>query len=168
MRVRTLCLVLVAVALGAVLFATQDRPNLSGVWGGAIFEADRMTVSQQRPSSCPFIVKHDGSALAIEGQLFLGYVGRGVLRPHNPAFNINGPEFEIGSSDGKTVRAKAVWEGNTLVVTVYDPERKADIRRQTWAIRDGHLVIITEMVGPDATDDEGRRHGPWVEVWKRC
>ena len=40
-------------------------------------------------------------------------------------FKLDGSETEMSAPDGKPLLAKAVWEGNTLVVTIHFPENKA-------------------------------------------
>jgi hypothetical protein len=63
-------------------------------------------------------------------------------------FTLDGSETEMSAPDGKPLLAKAVWEGNTLVMTIHLPELKQDIRRVTWVIdADGQLVLETEFLG---------------------
>ena len=76
-------------------------------------------------------------------------------------FKLDGSETEMSAPDKKPLLAKAVWEGNTLVVTVHFPEIKQDIRRQTWVIdADEQPVIETEFLG-------GKPRAPLKEVFKR-
>jgi hypothetical protein len=141
MKFVTLCLVLVVAAFGAVGLATQGRPNFSGTWIG---------VGPQQGIR-ELTIKHDGSTLSLEGQPDVT----------KRTFKFDGSETEISAPDGKPLTAKAVWEGNTLVVTIHFPELKQDIRRQTWVIdADGQLVIGTEFLG-------GKPQAPLKEVFKR-
>lgn len=143
MKFVPLYLVLVVAAFGAIGFAAQDkdRPNFSGTW---------IAVGPQQPFR-ELTIKHDGSTLSLEGQ-------PGVTKR---TFKLDGSETEITAPDGKPLLAKAIWEGNTLVVTIHFPEVKQDIRRQTWIIdADGQLVIETEFLG-------GKPEAPRKEVFKR-
>jgi hypothetical protein len=140
MKFVTLCLVLVVAAFGAVGLAAQGKPNFSGTWIGGPQQGIR-----------ELTIKHDGSTLSLEG------------RPDvtKRTFTLDGSETEMSAPDGKPLLAKAVWEGNTLVVTIHFPELKQDIRRQTWVIdADGQLVIETEFLG-------GKPQTPLKEVFKR-
>jgi hypothetical protein len=66
----------------------------------------------------------------------------------------------MSAPDGKPLLAKAAWEGNTLVVTIYFPELKQDIRRLTWVIdADGQLVMETAFLG-------GKPQAPVKQVFK--
>lgn len=147
MKTAFLCLGLVVAAVGGGL-AAQDRPNLSGAW---------VSVDPQQHIR-ELTIKHDGSTLALEG------------RPDviSVSYTIGGSETKMSLPNGKYVLAKAAWAGNTLVVTIHDPETKQDIRRQTWAIdRDQQLVIVTEFVGSAATTRDGKSQAPVKEVFKR-
>ena len=141
MKFVTLCLVLVVAAFGAVGLAAQDRPNFSGTW---------IAVGPQQEIR-ELTIKHDGSTLSFEGQP--------DVTKHT--FKLDGSETEMSAPDGKPLLAKAAWQGKTLVVTIYFPELKQDIRRVTWAIdADGQLVMETEMLG-------GKPEAPTKQVFKR-
>jgi hypothetical protein len=147
MKTVFLCLGLVVAAVGGGL-AAQDRPNLSGAW---------VSVDPQQHIR-ELTIKHDGSTLALEG------------RPDviSVTYTIGGSETKMSLPNGKYVLSKAAWAGNTLVLTVHDPETKQDIRRQTWAIdRDQQLVIVTEFVGSAATTRDGKPQAPVKEIFKR-
>jgi hypothetical protein len=140
-RLVTLCLVLVVAALGAIGLAAQDRPNFSGTWIG---------VGPQKEIR-ELTITHDASTLSFEGQPDVA----------KRTFKLDGSETEMSAPDGKPLRAKAVWEGKTVVVTIHFPELKQDIRRLTWAIdADGQLVIETEFLG-------GKPEAPIKQVYKR-
>ena len=141
MKFVTLSLVLVVAAFGAVGLAAQDRPNFSGTWIGV----------GPQPVIRELTLKQDGSTLSLEGQ-------PNVTRH---TFKLDGSETEMSAPDGKPLLAKAAWQGKTLVVTIYFPELKQDIRRVTWAIdADGQLVMETEMLG-------GKPEAPTKQVFKR-
>ena len=141
MKFVTLCLVLVVAAFGAVALAAQDRPNFSGTWIGVGPQQEIRELT----------IKHDGSTLSFEGQP--------DVTKHT--FKLDGSETEMSAPDGKPLLAKAAWQGKTLVVTIYFPELKQDIRRVTWAIdADGQLVMETEMLG-------GKPEAPTKQVFKR-
>ena len=141
MKFVTLCLVLAVAAFGAVGVAAQDRPNFSGTW----------IVAGPDQGIQELTIKHDDSALTLEGKPDVT----------KRTFKLDGSETEMSAPDGKPLLAKAVWEGNTLVVTIHFPELKQDIRRQTWVIdADGQLVIETEFLG-------GKPQTPLKEVFKR-
>jgi hypothetical protein len=141
MKFVTLCLVLVVAAFGAVGLAAQGKPNFSGTWIG---------VGPQQGIR-ELTIKQDGSTLSFEGQPDVT----------KRTFKLDGSETEMSAPDGKPLLAKAVWEANTLVVTIHFPELKQDIRRQTWVIdADGQLVIETEFLG-------GKPQAPLKEVFKR-
>jgi hypothetical protein len=141
MKFATQCLVLVAAAFGAVGLAAQGRPNFSGTWIG---------VGPQQGIR-ELTIKHDASTLSLEGQPDVT----------KRTFKLDGSETEMTAPDGKTLLARAAWEGKTLVVTIHFPEIKQDIRRQTWAIdADGQLVIETAFLG-------GKPEAPTKEVFKR-
>jgi hypothetical protein len=141
MKFVTLCLVFVVAAFGAVGLAAQGKPNFSGTWIG---------VGPQQGIR-ELTIKHDGSTLSLEGQPDVA----------KRTFKLDGSETEMSAPDGKPLLAKAVWEGNTLVVAIHFPELKQDIRRQTWMIdADGQLVIETEFLG-------GKPQAPLKEVFKR-
>ena len=136
-------LVLVVAAFGAVGLAAQDRPNFSGTW---------IAVGPQQAIR-ELTIKHDGSTLSLEGQ------GQSVVT--KATFKLDGSETEMSAPDGKPLLAKAAWEGNRLVVTIYFPEIKQDIRRLTWAIdADGQLVMETAFLG-------GKPEAPVKQVFKR-
>ena len=140
-RFVTCGLIFVVAALGAVGLAAQDKPNFSGTWIG---------VGPQQHIR-ELTIKHDASTLSLEGQ------------PDVPqhTFNLDGSETKMSAPDGKPLVARAAWEGNTLVVTVYFPDIKQDIRRVTWAIdADGQLVMETAFL-------EGKPQAPSKEVFKR-
>lgn len=148
MKVVNQCLGLVIAAAGVVGMAVQDRPNLSGTW---------VSVDPQQHIR-ELTIKHDGSTLTLEG------------RPDviSVSYTIGGSETKMSLPNGKYVLAKAAWAGNTLVLTIHDPETKQDIRRQTWAIdRDQQLVIVTEFVGSAATTRDGKPQATVKEVFKR-
>ena len=148
MKIVVLCLGLTVAAVGAVGLTAQERPNLSGAWG---------SVDPQQHIR-ELTIKHDGSTLAVEGQPDVISV----------TYTIGGSESKMNLPNGKHVLAKAAWAGNTLVLTIHDPETKQDIRRQTWAIdRDEQLVIVTEFVGSAATTRDGKPQAPVKEVFKR-
>jgi hypothetical protein len=141
MKFVTLCLVFVVAAFGAVGLAAQGKPNFSGTWIG---------VGPQQGIR-ELTIKHDGSTLSLEGQPDVT----------KRTFKLDGSETEMSAPDGKPLLAKAVWEGNTLVVAIHFPELKQDIRRQTWVIdADGQLVIETEFLG-------GKPQALLKEVFKR-
>jgi hypothetical protein len=141
MKFVTLCLVVVAAAFGAVGLAAQAKPNFSGTWIGVAPQQEIRELT----------IKQDGSTLSIEGQPDVT----------KRTFKLDGSEIEMSAPDGKPLIAKAVWEGNTLVVTIHFPELKQDIRRVTWAIdADGQLVMETEFIG-------GKPEAPTKEVFKR-
>jgi hypothetical protein len=141
MKLVTLCLVFVVAAFGAVGLAAQGRPNFSGTWIG---------VGPQQGIR-ELTIKHDESTLSFEGQPDVT----------KRTFKLDGSETKMSGPDGKPLLAKAVWEGNRLVVTIHFPEINQDIRRQTWAIdADGQLVLETEFLG-------GKPQAPSKEVFKR-
>jgi hypothetical protein len=141
MKLVTLCLVLVVAAFGAVGLASQERPNFSGTW---------IAVGPQQAIR-ELTIKHDGSTLSLEGQPDVT----------KRTFKLDGSDTEMSAPDGKPLLAKAAWEGNTLVVTIYFPEIKQDIRRLTWVIdADGQLVMETAFLG-------GKPEAPVKEVFKR-
>ena len=141
MKFGNLSLVLVVSAFGAVGLVAQDRPNFSGTWIGA----------GPQPVIRELTLKQDGSTLSLEGQP--------NVTKHT--FKLDGSETEMSAPDGKPLLAKAAWQGKTLVVTIYFPELKQDIRRVTWAIdADGQLVMETEMLG-------GKPEAPTKQVFKR-
>jgi len=148
MKTVLLYLGLVIAAAGIVGVAAQDKPNLSGAW---------VSVDPQQHIR-ELTIKHDGSTLALEG------------RPDviSVRYIIGGSETKMNLPNGKYVLAKAAWDGNTLVLTIHDPEINQDIRRQTWTIdRDQQLVIVTEFVGSAATTRDGKSQAPVKEVFKR-
>ena len=147
MKIVTLRLGCVVAAVGAVGLAVQDKPNLSGAW-----------ISVDQPQIRELTIKQNASTLSLEG------------RPDviSVTYNFDGSETRMSLPNGKYVLGKAAWAGNTLVVTIHDPETKQDIRKQTWAIdRDGQLVIVTEIVGPAAARRDGKPEVPVKETFKR-
>jgi hypothetical protein len=141
MKFVTLCLVVVVAAFGAVGLAAQGRPDFSGTW----------IVVGPPQGILELTVKHDDSTLSFEGQPDVT----------KRTFKLDGSETPMSGPDGKPLVAKAVWEGNTLVVTIYFPEIKQDIRRQTWSIdADGQLVIETAFIG-------GKPEPPTKQIFKR-
>lgn len=137
------CLVFVVAVSGAVGLAAQERPNFSGTWSA---------VGPQQALR-ELTIKHDGSTLSFEGKP-PDMVTMRTLK-------LDGSETEIAAPDGKPLRAKAIWEGTTLVVTIHSPELKQDIRRQTWMIdADGQLVMETQFLG-------GKPQAPRKEIFKR-
>src|SRR5688500_1380168 len=137
----TRCLILVAAAFGAAGFGAQDRPNLSGTW---------VAVASQQ-NTRELTIKHDGSTLAVAGYP--------DFRKHT--FTLDGAETKMTAPDGKPLLGKAVWQGNTVVLTIHFPEIKDDIRRVTWTLdADGQLVSRTEFLG-------GKPREPVKEVFKR-
>lgn len=137
----TRCLVFVVAAFGAVVLAAQDRPNFSGTW---IVVGPEQGIRE-------LTIKHDDTTLSLEGQPDVA----------KRTFKLDGSETEMSAPDGKPLLAKAAWEGNTLVVTIYFPELKQDIRRVTWAIdADGQLVLETAFLG-------GKPQAPTKQVFKR-
>jgi hypothetical protein len=141
MKFETLCLVFVVAVFGAVGSATQDRPNFSGTW---------IAVGPQQGIR-ELTIKHDGSTLTLEGQ-------PGVTKR---TFKLDGSQTEMSAPDGKPLLAKAVWEGDKLVMTIHFPEIKQDIRRQTWSIdAGGQLVMETEFLG-------GKPQAPTKDAFKR-
>ena len=143
MKFVTLCLALVVAAFGAVGLAAQDRPNFSGTW---------IAVGPQQAIR-ELTITHDGSTLSLEVQ--------GQPGVPKSTFKLDGSETEMSAPDGKPLLAKAAWEGNMLVVTIYFPEIKQDIRRLTWVIdADGQLVMETAFLG-------GKPEAPTKQVFKR-
>ena len=141
MKFVTLCLVLVVAAFGAVGLAAQGRPNFSGTWIG---------VGPQQGIQ-ELTIKHDDSTLSLEGQPDVT----------KRTFKLDGSETEMSAPDGKPLLAKAAWEGKTLVITIYFPEIKQDIRRVTWMIdAEGQLVMETAFLG-------GKPEAPSKQVFKR-
>ena len=141
MKFVTLCLVLVVAVFGAVGMGAQGKPNFSGTWIG---------VGPQQ-SVRELTIKHDDSTLSLEGQP--------DVTKHT--FKLDGSETEMSAPDGKPLRAKAVWVGKSLVITIHFPELKQDIRRLTWTMdADGQLVMETEFLG-------GKPEPPHKNVLKR-
>ena len=141
MKFVALCLVFVVAAFGAVGFAAQEKPNFSGTW---IVVGPEQGIRE-------LTIKHDASTLSLEGQPDVT----------KRTFKLDGSETEMSAPDGKPLLAKAVWEGNTLVVTVHFPAIEQDIRRVTWAIdADGQLVVETAYL-------EGKPQAPDKQVFKR-
>ena len=141
MKFLTLCLAVVVAAVGAVGLGAQDRPNFSGTWisVGPDQGIRELTITQ------------DASTLSFEGQPDVT----------KRTFKLDGSETEMSAPDGKPLLAKAVWEGKALVVTIYFPELKQDIRRLTWVIdADGQLVMETAFLG-------GKPQAPTKQVFKR-
>jgi hypothetical protein len=146
MRFAAVCLAVVAAAFAAVDLTAQAKPNFSGVWIG---------VGAQKPVR-ELNVKHDDSTLSFDG----GPDYKATLR-------LDGGETKIIAPDGKPLLAKAAWTGNTLVVTLYMPEIKQDIRRQTWALDGaGQLVVVTEVLGPAAASG-GTPQAATKEIFRR-
>jgi hypothetical protein len=148
MKIMTLCLGIVVAATGAVGFAAQERPNLSGAWVSV----------DPRPPVRELTIKQNGSTLALEG------------RPDvvSMTYPLDGSQTKMSLPDGTYVLSKAAWAGDTLVVTIHDPKTQQDIRRQTWTIdRQQQLVIVTEFVGPAAATRDGKPRPPIKEVFKR-
>ena len=147
MKFVTLGLVFVVAAFGVVESAAQGGPNLSGMW---------ISVGPEQPMR-ELTVKVDGSTLSLDGG-----------PDYKATFKLDGSETTLSAPDGKLLLVKAAWKGNTLVVTVHDPETKQDIRRQTWAIDgDGQLMIGTEFLAPDAAMSAEKPRAPVKEVFKR-
>jgi hypothetical protein len=141
MKFVPLCLIVVVAAFGAVGLAAQSKPDFSGTWIG---------VGPQQ-ETWELTVKQDGSTLSLKSQ----------PDATEHTFKLDGSETKMSAPDGKPLLAKAVWEGNKLVVTINFPEIKQDIRRQTWAMdADGQLVIETEFLG-------GKPQAPTKQVLKR-
>lgn len=141
MTFATRCLVVVVAGFGVVGAAAQGRPNLSGTW---------IAVGSQQ-NTRQLTITHDGSTLSVEGYP--------DFRKHT--FKLDGSETTMTAPDGKPLVGKAVWEGNTVLVTVHSPDLKQDIRRVTWAIdADGQLVSKTELLG-------GKPGEPLKEIFKR-
>ena len=141
MKLATLCFVLGVTAFGASGFAAQDKPNFSGTW---IVVGPEQGIQE-------LTIKHDDSTLSLEGKPDVT----------KRTFRLDGSETEMSAPDGKPLRARAAWEGKTLVVTIHFPELKQDIRRLTWVIdADGQLVMETAMLG-------GKPVAPIKQVFKR-
>lgn len=141
MKIGTLCLGFVVAAFAAVGVAAQGRPNFSGTWVVVGPEQGIQELS----------IKHDASTFSLEGKPDVA----------KRTFKLDGSETEMSAPDGKPLLAKAAWEGNTLVMTIYFPELKQDIRRVTWAIdADGQLVMETSYSG-------GKPQAPTKQVFKR-
>ena len=141
MKFLTLCLVLVVTAFGAVELSAQGKPNFSGRW----------TAEGSPQGLRELTLKQDASTLTLEGQ-------PGLTKR---TFKLDGSETEMSAPDGKPLLAKLVWEGKALVVTIYFPELKQDIRRLTWTIdADGQLVMETAYLG-------GKPQAPTKQVFKR-
>ena len=141
MKLATLCLVFVVALFGAAGLAPQEKPNFSGTSIGV----------GPQPEIRELTIKQDSSTLSLEGE-------PGVARR---TFNLDGTATDMSAPDGKPLLAKAAWEGNTLVVTIYFPELKQDIRRLTWGIdADGQLVMETAFLG-------GKPQAPVKQVFKR-
>jgi hypothetical protein len=141
MKLATACLVAVAAVFGAVGLAAQAKPNFSGTW---------IAVGPQQGIQ-ELTIKQDDSTLSLEGQPDVA----------KRTFKLDGSETPMSAPDGKPLLAKAAWEGNTLVVTIYFPEIKQDIRRLTWAMDpDGQLVMETAFVG-------GKPEAPTKQIFKR-
>jgi len=141
MKFVTLCLVLAVADFGAVGLTAQARPNFSGTW---IVVGPEQGIRE-------LTIKQDDSTLSLEGQPDVT----------KRTFKLDGSGTEMSAPDGKPLLAKAAWEGNTLVVTIYFPELKQDIRRLTWAMdADGQLVMETAFLG-------GKPEPPVKQVFKR-
>ena len=144
MKFVTLGFVIVVAAVGAVGLAAQGKPNLSGAWIGI----------DPQQGVRELTIKQDDSTLTFEGQ-------PGVTKQ---TFKLDGSETKMSGPDGKPLLAKAVWKGDTLVVTVNEPESTQDIRRLTWALDgDGQLVLVTEILGTII----GESPAPLKNVFKR-
>jgi len=141
MKFVALYLALAVAALGALGLAAQEKPNFSGTWIGI----------GPQPEIRELTIKQDSSTLSLEGEP--GFATR--------TFKLDGTATEMSAPDGKPLLTKAAWEGNTLVVTIYFPELKQDIRRLTWGIdADGQLVMETAFLG-------GKPQTPVKQVFKR-
>lgn len=141
MKIVTLCLGFAVAAVAGVGVAAQAKPNFSGTW---------VSVAPQQEIH-ELTVTHDGSSLSLEGKPDVA----------KRTFKLDGSETQMSAPDGKSLLAKAAWEGNALVMTIHFPEIKQDIRRQTWTLdADGRLVIKTEFLG-------GKPQPPTSEVFKR-
>jgi hypothetical protein len=141
MKSVTLSLGFVVALFGAAGLAAQEKPNFSGTWIGV----------GPQPEIRQLTIQQDSSTLSLEGE------------PNVPkrTFKLDGTDTEMSAPDGKPLLAKAAWEGNTLVVTIYFPELKQDIRRLTWVIdAEGQLVMETAFVG-------GKPQAPVKQVFKR-
>jgi len=136
MRPVALGVLLLAASFGSLELAAQTKPDFSGVW-----------VSVGTKVSPDLTIKHTGSTLAFN---------RG---PNQKAsLNLNGRETRV-SMDGKPMIAKAIWQGNTVVVALYDIDgAHTPVKHQTWAVdSNGQLVI----------DTSGAQQGPERETFKR-
>ena len=141
MKSVTLCLAVVVAVFGAVGLGAQDKPNFSGTW----------IVVGPEHGIRELTIKQDGSMLSLEGQPDVA----------KATFKLDGSETEMSAPDGKPLLARAAWDGNTLVVTIYFPEIKQDIRRLTWVIdAGGQLVMETAFLG-------GKPEPPVKQVFKR-
>jgi len=141
MKLVTLSLGFVVALLGALGLAAQEKPNFSGTWIGIGAQPDIRELT----------IKQDSSTLSLEGEPNVA----------THTFKLDGSATEMSAPDGKPLLAKAAWEGSTLVVTIYFPELKQDIRRLTWGIdADGQLVMETAFLG-------GKPQAPVKQVFKR-
>ena len=146
MKFAARCLIFVVGALGGVALAAQGKPNLSGKWTSVGSQQGLRELS----------IKQDDSTLAFDGG-----------PDYQASFKLDGSETTMSAPDKKPLLLKAAWEGDTLVVTVHDPDTRQDIRRQTWTVDgDGQPVIGTEFLGPDAIMS-GKPRPPVKEVFTR-
>jgi hypothetical protein len=136
----TLCLVALVTAFGGAAFSAQGRPNFSGVW------ADVAT------NSLVLTVTHNQTALTYKVDPF-----------SEVTVNMDGSQAPMPLPDGNVLLVKGAWDGSRLVMSFYLPEVKQDIRRMTWTMSDGQLVIVTEFFGPPG----GKPMAPTKEVFRR-
>ena len=118
-------------------FAQQQKPNLSGTW--KLNLRDSKFSFQHKRESDTYKIKHAGPRLEV-AHLFDG-------RSQLTTYLTDGKErFVNWSSEDGALRAKAYWDGDTLLI-----EKHQDLGDTTWVSRyslsqDGKSLRITHRV----------------------
>jgi hypothetical protein len=119
--------------------AQQTKPNLSGTWKLNLGRS-KLAALQRRGSS-EYRIKHSEPRLVME-HVFDG-------RSETYSYMTDGKERVANTSlQGLVTRAKAYWEGGTLVIGKHQETsigEATSIRRYTMS-QDGQSLIVTEHV----------------------
>jgi hypothetical protein len=141
---------MVAVALTAVpaLAIAQARPDFSGKWEVSQAKSSAGATSNSANIAFPseLIVTQRPAELHVEARFPRS-------EPQTTVYKLDGSEITAGTPEGVTEKAKAAWDGNTLVITARRVVASAfgdfvTDSKETWT-RTGNVLTITKTETSD-------------------
>jgi hypothetical protein len=142
-----------AVVLWAAGVFAQGKPDFSGSWA---IDAEKTAAANPNMGGGggggrggggggAMTIKQEGSSLTVETQ--------GRQGPQSVTYKLDGSEVSVPGGRGGAATAKAVWEGNTVVITVTrDMQGTMVTSKQVYSMEGDWMVVTATNPGRGGGD----------------